>query len=539
MDEAEEDEEKTPRSPFWLQTTTNLTRIQRYRRRLSTIFFNSVVFIIFLLILALLSILFIIPSLIQSSHHIFKKSWDSINLIIVLIALAFGFLARNINNDEKLSLENGFDRSRPELSARAPVVSPASSDHRQWGDFQDQEMNWNIGLRRERTSSSYPDLRELSPPWNHRGAASGDRRFSDDTHLDYYRGLESDRNYLRQQSRLEQEAYGGLLPEQPPEPPCLPPHTVVVKKKMKGMCYNIGGEGSVSPVTGKVLSPENEPAEYGGGRRERRRGDGERRRARSSEPRKILPPMIAPVPESLSPAPVSPLTKGFFTSFYHKKKKRRQKNRSVDDLYSLSHHSPPPAVRFQPPPPPPSVLRNSLPTKKEKQKKIIIVTPAPAPPRRRSEARPSPTTITRVAPFLTDKPRVPLTMTGFNAIDDSSSGGDSPMKNIPPPPPLPPFKMPDWKFAVEGDFVRLHSTLSSRSVSPDGDEAHSPTSDVEASASAVTMTPTLLYPSPDVDIKADSFIARFKAGLKLEKIISLNQNQSIGMSKLGPGPNDC
>ncbi|KAD7479310.1 hypothetical protein E3N88_02446 [Mikania micrantha] len=45
-------------------------------------------------------------------------------------------------------------------------------------------------------------------------------------------------------------------------------------------------------------------------------------------------------------------------------------------------------------------------------------------------------------------------------IDDSSSGGESPLKQIPLPPPLPPFKMPDWKFAVEGDFVRLQSTLS-------------------------------------------------------------------------------
>ncbi|KAL8246966.1 hypothetical protein R6Q59_008182 [Mikania micrantha] len=41
-----------------------------------------------------------------------------------------------------------------------------------------------------------------------------------------------------------------------------------------------------------------------------------------------------------------------------------------------------------------------------------------------------------------------------------SSGGESPLKQIPLPPPLPPFKMPDWKFAVEGDFVRLQSTLS-------------------------------------------------------------------------------
>lgn len=114
-------------------------------------------------------------------------------------------------------------------------------------------------------------------------------------------------------------------------------------------------------------------------------------------------------------------------------------------------------------------------------------------------------------------------MSSFSGIDDSSSGGDSPMKRIPPPPPLPPFKMSDWKFAVEGDFVKLHSTLSSRSASPDGDEARSPSSDVEAAMTILTAP--LFCPSPDVDVKADSFIAQFRAGLKLER-----------MSKLGPGP---
>ncbi|KVI05924.1 hypothetical protein Ccrd_015788 [Cynara cardunculus var. scolymus] len=461
---------------------------------------------------------FIIPSLIQSSYHIFKpnsvkKSWDSINLILVLIALAFGFLGRNINNDDKLSFDNEFDRSsEPELSTGAPIMTTESSTHRQWYDFRDQPVNSVIGLRRQRTSSSYPDLRELSPPKNHR--ATGNRRFSDDTHLDYYRGLESNRNYLRQRSRIEH--YGdsfsytpplqppnpeeGLhfplpeLPSLPPQPPP-PPQTAAVKKKTKIIYQNAGGEdreGRRSLVTGKIWSPGNEPSEYNGGRGERKRGDGERRRARSSEPRKILSPVIDPVPEPSSPLAFSPLTKGFFTSFYHKKKKKRQRDRSVDNLYSLLHNSQPAPVRFYqppppPPPPPPSILHNSFPSKKEKQKRVTTVTRAPPapPPPPRTKIRPPPSTVTRVAPFTTDKPRAPLTMSSFTAIDDSSSGGDSPMKNIPPPPPLPPFKMPDWKFAVEGDFVRLQSTLSSRSVSPDGDEAHSPSSDVEEAAMAV------------------------------------------------------
>ncbi|PWA63962.1 hypothetical protein CTI12_AA341260 [Artemisia annua] len=67
-------------------------------------------------------------------------------------------------------------------------------------------------------------------------------------------------------------------------------------------------------------------------------------------------------------------------------------------------------------------------------------------------------------------------MSFFNGIDDSSSGGESPMSRIPPPPPMPPFKMPDWKFPVEGDYVRVQSTLNSDCESPNGDGSQSPLS---------------------------------------------------------------
>ncbi|KAI3727338.1 hypothetical protein L1987_67151 [Smallanthus sonchifolius] len=419
------DEDETTRSPFWIQTTTN-------RRALSSLFFNSFVLIIFLLLFALISMLFIIPSLIHLSSNVFrpnlvKRSWDSINLVLVLVALLFGFLSRNISNDEKLNFEN-----------EAPIIMY---------DLQDQSVNSAIGLRRQRTSDvENPNL--YNPP---------------------------------------------LQPPSPSQPPVNP-----VKQKTKRVYRNVAiddGDRSSGSGTGKMLSLETESSEQKGGR-------DEKRRARSSEPRKILSPVIDPLPEQTSPPPDSPLTerkrnddnatKDFFTSFCHKKKKKRQRDKSIDNLGALLHHSQPPAVKFQPPAPP----------------------PLPAPPRTAKFATQA--AITRVAPFVTDKPRAPLMMMSFNGIEDSSSGGESPMKQIPPP--LPPFKMPDWKFAVEGDFVRLQSTLSSRSASPDGDEAQSPSSDVDTAATA------LFCPSPDVDTKTDSFIAKFRAGLKLER-----------MSKLGPG----
>ncbi|KAI3789818.1 hypothetical protein L2E82_02622 [Cichorium intybus] len=620
----EEDGEETPRTPFWIQSTNNVRRAELYRRRASSLFFNFGVLIILLLLFAVLSMVFIIPSVISFTSQIFrpnlvKRSWDSINLVLVLVALAFGFLSRNINNEQKSRFDNGFDRSRSDLSTGPPVVSPSSSTPHQWYDFPEQPIGG--GLRRHRSTSSYPDLRELSQPWNHRTEVPW--RFSDDTHLHSHRVLNYDRYYFRREPESdtkevyvdtavdlpkedsyapppqppipEEESYSpspqppapedesNSRPSQPPAPEdetyspppqlptpqSLPPQPPAprpsAKKKPIRTYHNVAaddGEKHSRLEVNEVLLPETEPPVFQDSERKgetsRKRGKGERRRAKSSEPRKLELPIDDPTPESQSPPRIWPefqdserntggverkrtganATKRFFTSFYQKKKKR-QRQRSLDNLDNLLRHPQPPVI-FQlpppspppppppPPPPHPSVLNNLFTPKKERRKKIpSAAPPPPPPPPPRSAARAPRTTITRVSPFITEKPRVPVKMSFFNGIDDTSSGGESPMSRIPPPPPMPPFKMPDWKFAVEGDYVRVQSTLSSGSVSPDGDEAHSPSS---AAASP------LFCPSPDVDTKADTFIARFRAGLKLEKINSFNQNQGLRMSNLGPGP---
>nr|XP_043626180.1 serine/arginine repetitive matrix protein 1-like [Erigeron canadensis] len=595
----EEDGEETPRTPFWIQSTTNVRRVDLYRRRASSLFFNSGVLIIFLLIVAILSMLVIIPRLIAFSSHIFKpnlvkKSWDSINLVLVLFALAFGFLSRNINKDDnhrdnnKLRFsENRFGRSRSDLSSGTPVTNPAISTPHQYYDFPEQPI---VGLRRHRSTSSYPDLRELSPPWNH-------RRFSDDTHFNY------DRYYFRREHDLEDikdvvhvDTVVGLpqeasfapvpapepvkveshspapLPPSPPPPPPMPSAPTRGSKEKPIRTYQSVEKVSSLEVN-KISLPEketdlleNHDSEIKEQTFVRKRGKGQRRRARSTEPRKMVSPVSEPEPEP-EPEPSSPpeimpeiqelepktgkverkrtgnATKEFFTSFYLKKKKKRQRQRSVDNLDTLVHPSKPPvkinspAPPPPPPPPPPpapsSLLNNLFTSKKERRKKNS----SEKPPQPSTAARVQTTTITaaraprptttRVSPFVTEKPRAPVKMTFFSGIDDSSSGGESPMSRIPPPPPMPPFKMADWKFPVEGDYVRVQSTLSSGSMSPDGDESQSPSSAVAS---------PLFCPSPDVDTKADTFIARFRAGLKLEKMHSFNQSQGNRMSNLGPGP---
>ncbi|KAI3803347.1 hypothetical protein L1987_31498 [Smallanthus sonchifolius] len=584
----DDDGDQTPRTPFWVQSTTNVRRVDLYRRRASSLLFNSGVLIILLLLFAILSMVFIIPSIISFTSHYLKpnfvkRSWDSINLVLVIFALAFGFLSRNINNnDHKSRFDNGFNRTGSDLSTGAPVSSPMTSTPNRWYDFPEQPIS---GLRRHRSTSSYPDLRELSPSWNRR--VEPPWRFSDDTRLDSVRVLNYDRYYFRRENDLgvkdfdtvvdlaKEDSYAppsqpsipeneSISPPAPPPPPQSQPEAVI--RTYHSVAADDGEKGS-SLEANKVLlpekenespekeneSPENQDSERRGDIGIGKRGKRERRRARSSEPRKVVSTSNDLAPELSSPAPISPgfqdfeqntgkerkrtganATKEFFTSFYQKKKKNRQRQRSVDNLDILFNNSQPP-VKFQlpppsppplppPPPPPPSILNNLFTSKKERQKKTSSSTPPIPPP---PAARAPKTTVTRVSPFVTEKPKVPVKMSSFDSIDDSSSGGESPMRRIPPPPPMPPFKMPDWKFAVESDYVRVQSTLSSGSVSPDGDEAQSPSSAVASPA---------FCPSPDVNTKADKFIERFRAGLKLEKINSFNQNQGNRMSNLGPGP---
>lgn len=109
-------------------------------------------------------------------------------------------------------------------------------------------------------------------------------------------------------------------------------------------------------------------------------------------------------------------------------------------------------------------------------------------------------------------------------------GNESPLIPIPPPPPPPPFKMPAWKFVVQGDYVRLESISSSRSGSPDLDEVEEK-NDSSSEMKGGDASNQLFCPSPDVNTKADNFIARFRAGLKLEK---MNSAKEKGKSKLGP-----
>lgn len=99
------------------------------------------------------------------------------------------------------------------------------------------------------------------------------------------------------------------------------------------------------------------------------------------------------------------------------------------------------------------------------------------------------------------------------------------MMPIPPPPP-PPFKMSTWKFVMHGDYVQIDSNNNSprSGYSASEDEDSSPSNQKPSN---------LFCPSPDVNTKADDFIARFRAKLTLDKVNSIKRSQGTGPSPLG------
>lgn len=227
-------------------------------------------------------------------------------------------------------------------------------------------------------------------------------------------------------------------------------------------------------------------------------------------------------------------TRDFIRSLGRRRKKQRQK--SVENFDSLLHSSfqpqpclPPPSQPPPPPPlpPPPSIFQNLFSSKRGKSKKDGPPPPPPPPP-----APPSRATKTRLE-AATSQPRPkPSAAAGrvgpANPVRHSDSvdpANTSPLIPIPPPPP-PPFKVPDWKFSMRGGYVRIRSSSSnssaSRGSSPDLMEERQTSPREE-----------IVHVS-DVDTNADNFIARFRAGLYVERMNSLKQRTR---SKLGQDPN--
>ncbi|CAN1799381.1 hypothetical protein LINPERHAP1_LOCUS22091 [Linum perenne] len=216
----------------------------------------------------------------------------------------------------------------------------------------------------------------------------------------------------------------------------------------------------------------------------------------SSSPPQPIPP-LSPAPPPPPPPPLPPPS--VFHSLFRKATKTKR-------IYSYS--TPP-----KPPPPPQPLLETSLSfTKRWSKRKIQASAPPPEPPfpplmnpvdqplRRRTFGRPP-------------LPKKPLPVNNnWEQENVNNTGAQSPLIQMPPPPPPPPFKVPAFRFVMRGDFVKVGSGHSSRCSSPDRDGTLGMESGYESGG-----TGSVGCPSPDVNVKADTFIARLRDGWKLER----------------------
>ncbi|XVF88840.1 hypothetical protein PTKIN_Ptkin19aG0083200 [Pterospermum kingtungense] len=254
----------------------------------------------------------------------------------------------------------------------------------------------------------------------------------------------------------------------------------------------------------------------------------------------IPPPSPPPPPPPLPPPPSSVFQK--YNIF--RKGSKSKKIHSVpapppppptpQPPFSVSKRSSKHNTKIPPTPPPAPPTALFSPKRLSKQKSQIITPPSKPPP---APPTPPPETSRRRTTANSGRPPLPTKANTSSYYDENviNSGGQSLLIPIPPVPP-PPFKMRESN-VFHGDFVKIQSSPSSRCSSPDLEEVDVSSSkdDSETASmmdgddgSGVGLGGVPVFcPSPDVNVKAETFIARLKDGWKLEKMNSMKEKQRI------------
>lgn len=172
------------------------------------------------------------------------------------------------------------------------------------------------------------------------------------------------------------------------------------------------------------------------------------------------------------------------------------------------------SIPSTPPPPPPPLPQSSIlhnlnkpaTTSKRFYSTSSSPSPPPLPPKPQSNSR---------------KPPLPKKTSSYS----ENIGSQSPVVPIPPPPP--PFNMRQVKFEARGDFVRIKSGHGSRSSSPELEdvELSSTRESPRAVDGGANAGSSVFCSSPDVNTKADNFIARLRDEWRMEKINSMRARQ--------------
>ncbi|XP_042488472.1 ras-associated and pleckstrin homology domains-containing protein 1-like [Macadamia integrifolia] len=628
------EENGDPSTPFWLQTSNNLYR-HRHRRS-SSLLLNPTLLIVLIPTVALLLLFLVVPSFLSFASQTFrpnsvKRNWDSVNFLLVIFAVACGFLNRR--NDDS---SNGVAANISEGVSENPLqysLDPRIYDSVETTAASDSSISTNV-VRLRRSCSSYPDLRQEFS-W-----VSGER-FFDDNGFDFNTYRSASEHVCRRRGRQPESEHSEIKtipvdtfvlrstetsssesllpppspspsPAEPPAPPPSPPpppppppqaikhrtsrsfHAVRRKENVENPEEVVSEINRSRPLMPSSPPPPPPPpprpeshhhqSEQKSGHK--RRGSGAKDLAntlaslyqhRTKKKKKQnfkenqespdqSPPLHSGVEVPPPPPPPPPPASVFHNLFSYKKTSKSKKIHSIS--LSQPNSSPPP-----PPPPPPRPGSSSRSTKRKSQSEAPSAPPPPPPPRPGSSSLSTKRKSQSETPSAPPPPPPPPPEPSFDPPRKSqtiSAGGGRPPLPVKPsktlydedenlnsreqspltptPPPYPPFRMPELKFSVRGDFVRIQSDQSSRSSSPVGSptvkeseyEYESflsvPTTFTSATTTMAVAATAMMdggepsgavfCSSPDVNTKADSFIARFRAGLKLEKMNSIKEKQT-------------
>ncbi|XP_077247292.1 hydroxyproline-rich glycoprotein family protein [Tasmannia lanceolata] len=535
--------------PFWAETTN----FRRDRRSSSSSFLLKpcvllvmgpiIVLLLFFLLTSLSSILGRIFTIFRPTQV--KKSWDALNLLLVLVAILCGILSRNSSGSNRTTPPMEKNNS-PRAIQQTPKWFDQYMENRRMYD--PVESTSGPAVTRLSSSSSYPDLRQESWLSGNSGWRYSDdfdvsrRRRSSDPHHRRRRSYGEERDFsMRTQpfqvntSSSRREIRSGSPPPPPassaPPPPPLPPLPSLSEKNVKQKIESVPkkeeeeddkkvpeiNKNPAAPPPPPPLPPPSPLINRRSDQKSSRKIEGKKR----SGGAKDLATTLA--------------------SLYHHRNKKKHKNKtsnnSVESLFppatssSSSSHPPPP-----PPPPPPSVLYQLFSYKKgSKSKRIHSISPPPPPPPPPPPKKLPQPPLIRMAPALPPpRPLFPALLSNFlDGEEISSSGGQSPLNPIPRPPPRPPFRMQELKFPVHGDYVSIKSSLGD---SPDSKFRES-NDGQESNEEDLGNRSAVFCPSPDVNTKADTFIARLHAGWKLEKLNSLREKEAIPSPSPSPARN--
>lgn len=606
--------------PYWTQPPTSPFR-QRRRQPPSPII-NPVVLILLVPILAIIVIFFLVPPFLSHTTHFLrpgsvKKSWDSLNILLVVFAILCGVFARR-NDDVSAADSAGVERDVPRVSA-------VEYSGRKVYDSGPTGVPETGNSRLRRSSSSYPDLRQVQ------GWETGENRyrFFDDFEVNLYRSAAAEYDRHRQRrSEVEREETGIKVipvdtveirssplppasPSPPPPPPPPPPrtrlkrrrslHSVPRKEKVEKQSNEraeefVESRAPAPPPTPPAPPPPPPPppstvtmpipirSEENIRKLHRKKSGATKeiataiaslynqtKRKKRTKTKSIYesasddsPPSSSPIPPQTPPPPPPPPpppSKVFQNLF-----KKSSKSKRVHSVSSMAVPSPPPpppppppksifnnlfktgsiSKRFSqssstpppppPPPPPSSILNSILKTGNNKSRRFKSVSststsspPPPPPPPPSLQALSSRKTSSEPLHRPSSAARKPpiSSRTTRNYYDENlNSGAQSPL--IPKPPPLPPFRMPENKFVARGDFVRIRSNHSSRCSSPEIEDVDVMSVKSEQTDGEDAIGAPVYCPSPDVNSKADKFIARLRDEWRLEKMNSLREKRKLG-----------